>query len=62
MNIVPSVGPTWMIAELPLKSTWWAGLPIDNVMQKGMIRIMSADTLQDMSLDHLPVLVKFQIQ
>lgn len=62
MTIIPGVGPTWMIDELPLKHTWWAGLPIDNVMTKGRIRVLSADTLEDMGSDHLPVMVKFQIQ
>ena len=62
MNIVPGVGPTWMIEELPLQFTWLVGLPIDNVMQKGKMKVLSAETLRDMGSDHLPVLVKFQIQ
>ena len=62
MEIIPGVGPTWMVDELPLKATWWAGLPIDNVMKKGNIRVLSADTLDDWGSDHLPVLVKFQIR
>lgn len=62
MEIVPGVGPTWMIDELPLYYTWWAGLPIDNVMKKGRIEVLSAETLSDMGSDHLPVMVKFQIQ
>lgn len=62
MDIVPGVGPTWMIDELPLYYTWWAGLPIDNVMKKGRIEVLSAETLSDMGSDHLPVMVKFQIQ
>ena len=62
MKIVPGVGPTWMIEELPLEFTWIAGLPIDNVMQKGKIKVLSADTLEELGSDHLPVLVKFQIR
>lgn len=62
MEIVPGVGPTWMIDELPLYYTWWAGLPIDNVMKKGRIKVLSANTIEDMGSDHLPVMVKFQIQ
>lgn len=62
MRITPGVGSTWMIDELPLRYTWWAGLPIDNVMSKGRIKVLSAKTLEDLGSDHLPVLVKFQIQ
>ena len=62
MKIVPGIGSTWIIDELPLRYTWWAGLPIDNVMSKGRINILSAKTLEDLGSDHLPVLVKFQIQ
>lgn len=60
MEVIPGVGPTWMIDELPLYYTWWAGLPIDNVMKKGRINVLSAETLSDMGSDHLPVMVKFQ--
>lgn len=62
MEIIPGVGPTWMIDELPLKYSWWAGLPIDNVMQKGKMQVLSADAIEDMGSDHLPLFVKFQIQ
>ena len=62
MEVVPGVGPTWMIDELPLYYTWWAGLPIDNVMRKGSIEVLSAETLSDMGSDHLPVMVKFQLR
>ncbi len=62
MDIISGVGPTWMIDELPLKYTWWAGLPIDNVMKKGKIEVLSANTLDDMGSDHLPVMIKFQIK
>ncbi len=62
MEIISGVGPTWMIDELPLKHTWWAGLPIDNVMQKGAVKVISAKTLEDLGSDHLPVMVKFQLQ
>lgn len=62
MQIVKGIGSTWMIDLLPLKYTWWAGLPIDNVLQKGNVRVLSATTLEDMGSDHLPVLVKFQLQ
>lgn len=62
MNIVPGIGPTWMIDQLPLRYTWWAGLPIDNVMTKGRIEVLSANTIEDMGSDHLPVMVKFQIK
>ena len=62
MEIIPGVGPTWIIDELPLKYTWWAGLPIDNVMRKGGIKVLSAEAIEDLGSDHLPVMVKFQIK
>jgi len=61
MEIISGIGPTWMIDELPLRHAWWAGLPIDNVMAKGRIRVLSARTLEDLGSDHLPILVRFQI-
>jgi len=61
MDIIPGIGPTWMIDELPLRHAWWAGLPIDNVMAKGRIKVLSAKTLEDLGSDHLPILVRFQI-
>jgi endonuclease/exonuclease/phosphatase (EEP) superfamily protein YafD len=62
MKIVKGIGPTFIIDQLPLDYMWWAGLPIDNVMHKGRITILSAKTLEDLGSDHLPVLVRFQIE
>jgi len=62
MEVIPGIGPTWMIDELPLKHTWWAGLPIDNVMHKGKMQVLSANAIEDLGSDHLPLLVKFQIR
>ncbi len=62
MQITPGIGSTWIVDELPIQYTWWAGLPIDNVMSKGRIKVLSAKTIEDLGSDHLPVLVKFQIQ
>lgn len=60
-SIVSGIGPTWM-ASLPIIKSWfWAGLPIDNVMEKGAVKVTSAKTLESLGADHLPILVEFQI-
>ncbi len=60
MKIIEGIGPTWIFAEFPIQYTWWAGLPIDNVLNKGQIKVLSAKTLEDLGSDHLPIQVKFQ--
>ena len=61
MNITPGIGPTWILDEPVINSWFWAGLPIDNVLSKGRVRVISAETLAPMGSDHLPIKVKFQI-
>ena len=60
-EVVPGIGSTWMINWFPPSFAGWAGLPIDNVMRKGKVRVLSAQTLEPAGSDHLPVLVRFQL-
>lgn len=61
LTLVPSVGPTWQWYRLPdfLRS---AGLPIDQVLYKGDVTVLSIRTLQEVGSDHLPVLVEFSLK
>ena len=61
MEIVPGIGSTWMFRADRMSSLVWAGLPIDNVLKKGDVKILSATTLSGIGSDHLPVLVRFQV-
>ncbi len=59
LEIVPGIGPTWMISQVPASLTRFTGLPIDNVLAKGAVTIVSAKTLPPQGSDHLPILVTF---
>jgi endonuclease/exonuclease/phosphatase (EEP) superfamily protein YafD len=59
LAIYPSIGPTWILNPVPASLAPYAGLPIDNVLSKGAVRIASARTLEAAGSDHLPVLVEF---
>lgn len=61
LTLMPSVGATWLFLQLP-DSLRFAGLPIDNVFSKGHILIHSAERLEGVGSDHLPVLVEFSIK
>ena len=61
LDVVPGIGSTWLLRELPANWIKWAGLPIDNVMYKGDVNIVSAKTLEPLGSDHLPILVEFQM-
>jgi endonuclease/exonuclease/phosphatase (EEP) superfamily protein YafD len=61
LTIVPGIGPSWMWDELPVSLARSFGLPIDNVMTKGAVRVLSAQTLAPVGSDHLPVLIRFWI-
>jgi endonuclease/exonuclease/phosphatase (EEP) superfamily protein YafD len=62
LDIVPGIGPTWILSPVPASLARLAGLPIDNVLAKGAVEILSARTLPPEGSDHLPVLVEFSIQ
>lgn len=61
LTIVPGVGATWFFGVAPARLTRIVGLPIDNVLAKGRVRVLSAQTLEAMGSDHLPILVEFQL-
>ncbi|MFZ1812869.1 MAG: endonuclease/exonuclease/phosphatase family protein [Rhizobiaceae bacterium] len=53
----PTIGPGTMRFRWPVR----LGLPIDNVMSKGNVGIVSARSLEFAGSDHLPILVEFII-
>lgn len=59
LKIHGGIGPTWIADPMPASLARWIGLPIDNVLWKGRVRIVSARTLAPAGSDHLPVLVEF---
>jgi endonuclease/exonuclease/phosphatase (EEP) superfamily protein YafD len=59
LALYPGIGPTWILNPVPASLAPYAGLPIDNVLSKGGVRIASARTLEAAGSDHLPVLVEF---
>ncbi len=61
LSIVPGIGSTWLFRDLPTPLIRVFGLPIDNVMHKGRIRVLSVETLETSGSDHLPLLIQFQI-
>ncbi|MGI9352496.1 MAG: endonuclease/exonuclease/phosphatase family protein [Rhizobiaceae bacterium] len=56
------VGGTWMFGALPAPIVRTIGFPIDNVMSKGRVRVLSVETLESLGSDHLPLLINFQIE
>lgn len=62
LNIVTGIGPTWFFREFAGSVARIIGLPIDHVMHKGKVRVLSAKSLDSWGSDHLPVLVNFQIE
>ncbi|HSO47063.1 MAG TPA: endonuclease/exonuclease/phosphatase family protein [Rhizobiaceae bacterium] len=61
LEIVPGIGPTWMISQVPASLARFMGLPIDNVLAKGAVKVVSAKTLPPHGSDHLPILVTFNV-
>ena len=66
LEIVGGIGPTWRptitVAGQPLRWPFALGLPIDNVMEKGAVRVLRADRLSDLGSDHLPVWIEFTVE
>lgn len=58
---MPSVGPTWQYIKLP-ELLRFSGLPIDQVFSKGAVLIHSAQRLEPVGSDHLPVMVQFSVR
>lgn len=61
-GIGPTFGPSLSIGNFLLQWPHRLGLPIDNLMSKGAVRIASARTLPPAGSDHLGVLVEFVIR
>jgi len=57
MHVATGFGGTWMYRLLPPWLAPMLGLPIDNVMAKGSVRIVEAKTLPSIGSDHLPLVV-----
>ncbi|MEZ5872452.1 MAG: endonuclease/exonuclease/phosphatase family protein [Nitratireductor sp.] len=66
LQIVGGIGSTWGPGHIGRERSYWfpaiLGLPIDNVMRKGRIRVLSAQRLERAGSDHLPILVKFTVE
>ncbi len=61
-TIFGGIGGTWLYKRLPASWARYVGLPIDNAMAKGSVRIVSARTLEAAGSDHLPVLIDFIVR
>lgn len=55
------IGPTWLDLRLPEIFRRHLGFPIDNVLSKGKVSIVSSKRLEDAGSDHLPILTVFEI-
>jgi len=62
LKIIPGIGATWFLGTSPAPVIKTVGLPIDHILVKGRVKILSAETLKEIGSDHLPILVEFQIQ
>ena len=66
LSIVEGIGPTWgpsfTIAGRRFEWPQALGLPIDNAMAKGAVRIVSARRLEPLGSDHLPIVIKFVVE
>ena len=61
LQVVPGIGPSWLFQEIPSWVTQVIGLPIDQVLHKGRLHILSAEKLEHVGSDHFPIMVRFQI-
>ncbi len=61
LTIAKGIGPTWLHRAMPEALRRTAGLPIDQVMWRGRIEILSAATGPDAGSDHLPVMIDFTL-
>lgn len=58
LNLVPSIGPTWLSNHLP--ASWrFAGLAIDHIMYKGDVVVHSVRKVDAPGSDHLALIVEF---
>lgn len=61
LKVVPNIGLTWLDVRLPKFLTRWLGLPIDNVMHKGRVKVIDVKALPHTGSDHLPILTRFSV-
>jgi endonuclease/exonuclease/phosphatase (EEP) superfamily protein YafD len=60
-DIQGGIGPTWLHHRLPDLLRRHFGFPIDNVLSKGKVNIVSSQRFEDAGSDHLPILTVFEI-
>lgn len=60
-SVSTGFGGTWMYKHLPSALAPRLGLPIDNVLAKGRVEVLSVESLPPVGSDHLPLLVKFEV-
>jgi endonuclease/exonuclease/phosphatase (EEP) superfamily protein YafD len=61
MNVAKGYGGTWIYKWLPTSLAPFFGLPIDHVMAKGIVKIVSVKSLPAIGSDHLPLLAEISI-
>ncbi len=61
LRVLRGIGPTWLVGAMPDFVRRSIGLPIDNVMVKGGVVPLALRRLDDVSSDHLPVLLQFTL-
>jgi endonuclease/exonuclease/phosphatase (EEP) superfamily protein YafD len=61
LTLIPSAGRTWLYRRLPdfLRFAW---LPLYHAFAKGDVLVHSAQALEDVGSDHLPLLVEFSFK
>lgn len=66
LTITSGIGPTWgpslSLGDFTLQWPPRLGLPIDNAMAKGAVRIVGARALAGAGSDHLPLLIEFVVR
>ncbi|MEX6505590.1 endonuclease/exonuclease/phosphatase family protein [Jiella sp. M17.18] len=60
-QIVPHIGPTWLVQPLTAFLAPYAGLPIDNVLVSHDVDVLDVERQPATSSDHLPLLVTFAL-
>ncbi len=61
MTVARGFGGTWMHEWLPTSLAPFLGFPIDNLMTKGKVRLLTLETLPDTGSDHLPLLARLRV-
>ena len=61
LTVVDGIGPSWFFNPFTPWIAPYAGLPIDNVMHSGAIKIISVERQAATDSDHLPILVTFAL-